>query len=106
RSEGLQSGYVSVLATSGNDHRQLIAGTFRAGGVSFLQLDTPIADVNADGRIDVQDIFYLINHLFAGGPSPPRTPDVNRDGVVDVKDVFFLIDYLFAGGPAPSVSWL
>jgi hypothetical protein len=27
-------------------------------------------DANADGLIDVMDIFYLINFLFAGGPAP------------------------------------
>jgi hypothetical protein len=27
-------------------------------------------DVNADGKLDVADVFYLINFLFAGGPAP------------------------------------
>ncbi|HNX49782.1 MAG TPA: SUMF1/EgtB/PvdO family nonheme iron enzyme [Thermoanaerobaculaceae bacterium] len=27
-------------------------------------------DVNADGQVNVQDVFYLINFLFAGGPAP------------------------------------
>jgi len=29
------------------------------------------ADVNADGRISIEDAFYLINYLYAGGPPPP-----------------------------------
>jgi hypothetical protein len=28
-------------------------------------------DVNGDGTVDVADVFYLINFLFAGGPAPP-----------------------------------
>jgi virginiamycin B lyase len=31
----------------------------------------PEGDVNGDGSVDVSDIFYLINYLFAGG-SPPK----------------------------------
>src|SRR5437867_225910 len=28
------------------------------------------ADANADGQVNVADIFYLINFLFANGPAP------------------------------------
>ncbi|HNX51768.1 MAG TPA: PKD domain-containing protein, partial [Thermoanaerobaculaceae bacterium] len=58
-------------------------------------------DVNGDGEINVQDVFYLINALFAGGPAPIGSGDVNGDTQVNVSDVFYLINYLFAGGPAP-----
>jgi hypothetical protein len=58
-------------------------------------------DANADGAVDVADVFYLIGELFAGGPASIGPPDANGDGSVDVLDVFYLINYLFAGGPAP-----
>src|SRR5262245_3379783 len=58
-------------------------------------------DVNGDGFVDVADVFYLINFLFAGGPVPKGVGDVDANGVVDVADVFYLINALFAGGPAP-----
>jgi hypothetical protein len=60
-------------------------------------------DVDASNTIDVADVFYLINTLFASGPAPATgSGDVNGDGNVDIADVFFLINYLFAGGPGPS----
>ncbi len=59
-------------------------------------------DVNGDGGLDVADVFYLINHLFAGGSAPVGAADVNGDNNVDVADVFYLINHLFAGGPAPQ----
>jgi len=32
---------------------------------------TPLGgDANGDGVTNVQDVFYLINHLFAAGPGP------------------------------------
>jgi len=58
-------------------------------------------DVNGDGAVNVLDVFYLINFLFAGGPGPIGEADVNADGQVNVQDVFYFINYLFAGGAPP-----
>jgi hypothetical protein len=61
-------------------------------------------DVNGDGLVNVADVFYLINYLFAGGPAPicPTSGNVSGDTTTDVSDVFYLINYLFAGGPPPA----
>jgi hypothetical protein len=59
-------------------------------------------DVNHDGAVDVGDVFYLINYLFAGGPPPLGPADANSDDDVTVADVFYLINSLFAGGPPPA----
>jgi hypothetical protein len=61
----------------------------------------PIGDANGDGTVDIADVFYLINYLFAGGPIPVGRADVNGTGPIDLSDVFYVINYLFAGGPAP-----
>jgi hypothetical protein len=62
-------------------------------------------DADGDSVIDVLDVFYLINGLFAGGPQPTVCRgDANADGVVDVLDVFYLINYLFAAGAFPLPS--
>ncbi|HKC24965.1 MAG TPA: choice-of-anchor Q domain-containing protein, partial [Thermoanaerobaculia bacterium] len=61
----------------------------------------PCGDVNGDGVVNVADVFFLINFLFAGGPLPPGLANVNQDSVRDVNDVFYLINVLFAAGPAP-----
>jgi CSLREA domain-containing protein len=58
-------------------------------------------DVNGDGTIDIADVFYLINFLFASGPVPVLEADVNGDGAIDIADAFYLINLLFASGPAP-----
>jgi len=60
-----------------------------------------IGDVNGDGTIAVDDVFYLVNHLFSKGPLPVGPSDVNNDFKVDVSDVFYLINYLFGGGDPP-----
>jgi hypothetical protein len=58
-------------------------------------------DVNGDGKVDVSDVFYLVNALFGGGPAPVGSGDVNGDGKLDASDVFYLVNYVFAGGAAP-----
>jgi pseudomonalisin len=58
-------------------------------------------DVNGDGKVDVDDVFYLVNYLYSGGPALLASGDVNGDAKTNVDDVFYLINYLYAGGPAP-----
>lgn len=60
-------------------------------------------DANADGVVNVGDVFFLINNLFAGGPNPPSAACANPNGIggTTAADIFYLIKYLFAGGPAP-----
>jgi hypothetical protein len=58
-------------------------------------------DVDGNGSIDVADVFYLVNYLFAGGPAPVCSGDVDGSTSTDIADVFYLINYLFAGGPPP-----
>lgn len=66
-------------------------------------------DVYDDGQPNTQDLGYLIDALFAGGPLPPKDPDcphINRgdfncDNSLDSIDLGLLIDYLFAGAAGP-----
>jgi hypothetical protein len=62
----------------------------------------PRGDADGDGNLTIGDVFYLINSLFAGGPSPLFDSDVDTSGSTDIGDVFYLINYLFAGGPQPD----
>lgn len=62
-------------------------------------------DPNADFKVDVSDVIYLINYLFKGGPPPVPglfAADVNCDSLGNVTDVIYLINYLFKGGPKPG----
>jgi DNA-binding beta-propeller fold protein YncE len=81
--------------------------TFKATPISFLDALLVIGpapkrgDANADGRVDVSDVFLLVNTIFAAGPPPAGNCDVDGNGSVNVGDVFFAINYLFAAGPPP-----
>ena len=61
-------------------------------------------DANADKKVTVADVVYLVNFLFKNGPAPYpfQVGDVNCDRYVTVSDVVYLINYLFKGGPPPA----
>ena len=60
------------------------------------------ADTDGDGRISVQDIIYLKQNIFDGGPPPVLGDgDVNNDGIKNILDIIYMIDHRFLGGPPP-----
>jgi len=66
-------------------------------------------DANADKKVDVGDVVYLINYLYKNGAAPLCNPiercgDASNDGIVDVGDVVYLINYLYKNGPAPCAK--
>jgi hypothetical protein len=69
-------------------------------------------DANGSGGdppVDIDDVVYLINYIFAGGPMPIpiESADVDCSGgdvPVDIDDVVYLINYIFAGGQAPCAD--
>ena len=102
--------YVTGFTASTQATFPVIAGpdlTYNGGGVDafvvkIVDCSTKArGDVNGDGTPNVQDVFYLINSIFAGGPAPPCSGDVNGDGLTNGSDIFYLINFLFAGGPPP-----
>ena len=51
--------------------------------------DCAAADLNGDGRVDVQDLLDLL----ARWGSPHPAADLNYDGIVDVLDMLFLLEH-------------
>jgi cysteine-rich repeat protein len=63
-------------------------------------------EVNRDGRHNVADPVYLLQHLFIRGPVPPcrDAADANDDGRLNIADAVYMLGYLFVeaqGFPAP-----
>ncbi len=58
-------------------------------------------DANDDEQVDIADALYLLNALFAGGPSLlcRKSGDVNGDTDVNVADAIYLLLRLFGAGP-------
>jgi hypothetical protein len=81
-------------------------------GVDLVSVDIPVevlecpelfrrADANADGRFDMADAIYILQYLFASGPSLScrDAADANDDGALDLADATYILQHLFANGP-------
>ena len=73
--------------------------------VNILQCQEPYLCGDADGsdEVDIDDVVYLIQYIFAQGPAPEplESGDADCSGEVDIDDVVYLITYIFSSGPAP-----
>ncbi|HOP07039.1 MAG TPA: S8 family serine peptidase [candidate division Zixibacteria bacterium] len=61
-------------------------------------------DVNGDSELTIDDILYLVQYMFHGGPLPVNVQscDVNGScGPIDIADLTFLVQYFFGDGPEP-----
>ncbi len=60
-------------------------------------------DADASGAVDIDDVVFLIQYIFAGGPAPVplESGDTDCSGNVDIDDVVYEIVYIFSGGPEP-----
>lgn len=62
-------------------------------------------DLNRIGGIDIEDLVYLVNYMFSGGPpgACPSETDVNGDSAEgDIADLIHLVSYMFQSGPPPA----
>ena len=70
-----------------------------------VSTEPPYVCGDADGNqlVDIDDVVFLINHIFAGGPAPdpPEAGDVDCSGAIDIDDAVYLIAYIFSEGPPP-----
>ncbi len=72
--------------------------------VTILMLEC--GDANSDFTVDIDDVVFLINYIFGGGPPPASVEigDVDCSDNIDIDDVVYLINYIFGGGPAPCAG--
>jgi subtilisin family serine protease len=65
-------------------------------------------DVNNDVSYDINDITYIINYKYKGGPEPEPNvllADANCDGIIDILDTVYLINWLYKEGPPPPLCY-
>jgi hypothetical protein len=60
-------------------------------------------DADASGFVDIDDIVYLIDYTFSGGPAPEPVSagDSDCNGQIDIDDAVFIIGYVFGSGNIP-----
>ncbi len=81
-----------------------IAGALSSGFYSQYAIPDYLAgDVNGDRKINISDVVFLINYIFAGGTAPPSmaAADADCNGMVNISDAVRLLNYIFSGAAAP-----
>ena len=60
-------------------------------------------DINNSGGVDISDLTFYVDYMFAGGFAPPcfEEGDVNGSCSHDISDLTYFVGYLFGGGPVP-----
>ncbi len=101
---GQLSGSVNALGTLMDKAR-----FFNCIYVSPEQLACPefvCGDADANLAVSIADVVYLINYIFAGGPSPLPllAGDVDCTNSVSIADAVYIINYIFGGGSAPCAN--
>jgi len=78
----------------------------QADTLSFVVKIFVCGDADSSGEIDIDDVVYLLNHIFLFGdpPDPYELGDVECSGAIDIDDVVYLITYIFAFGPQPCLN--
>lgn len=92
----LQIFNLSPCAPSNNECGVLI-------GADSVECFAVCGDCNTDTLVNVSDVVYLIQYIFAHGPGPypSAAGDADCNGIVNVSDAVYLIAYIFGGGPSP-----
>ncbi len=78
--------------------------SFIAGEIQMQRYDC--GRIGGDGLTDLGNVLYLVNWIFAGGPSPldDSYGDIDCSGTANVSDAVYLVKYIFEGGPAPCAN--
>jgi hypothetical protein len=72
---------------------------------TFTTIGHISGDANSDGQVTVEDMTFIINAMFRGGPLPqfPLTADVDGNCVgPNIGDLTYLINSIYRGGPDPT----
>ena len=102
-----------VLVFAVYDNELIVGGNFStAGGKSspyiaqWTRRSGFCGDADGSGQVNLVDIVYVVNWIFAAGPAPvdEGAGDYNCDGKTNIADAVYMVNYLFVDGPAPCAS--
>jgi hypothetical protein len=67
---------------------------------------TTCGDADGSSVVNIGDVVYLIQYIFAGGsaPDPVSHGDADCDGLINISDVIYLVAFIFEAGPPPCDS--
>jgi hypothetical protein len=82
--EGWEPEFVDVVPKSPKEFRDEVCG-----------------DANGDEFCSVNDIVFLSDYFYSGGPAPEPGGDADNDGSITPQDIAYLVDHFYFSGPPP-----
>ncbi len=78
-------------------------GTGESFVIDYQVLSFMRGDIDGNAKYTINDVIYLANYLFRGGPapSPIDAGDADMNGLVQVADAVYMINFLYNAGPRP-----
>ncbi len=60
-------------------------------------------DADGSGMYTMNDVVYMINYVFRGGPEPVpfELGDADMNGAIEVADIVYMVNFMYKGGPRP-----
>jgi hypothetical protein len=94
--------YTVMVSDSSPDYRYLPLTVSSNPDCCVGQRGNVDSDLN--GQVDIADLVFLVDYMFAGGPPPACAyeADLNGDGPIDIADLVYMVDYMFAEGLPPG----
>ncbi len=95
--------FVDTTVDGISEYEYLVIAEDGSGNYSPVFSSVVCGDANSSGDLDIDDIVYMIDYFFVGGPEPDphNAADPNCSGDIDIDDIVYLIDYLFTAGRTP-----
>jgi hypothetical protein len=100
------AGYGSLFETTVQPYT--VFGSFGdgvpfVGNGQFVLIGHRAGDANMSGSVDIDDVMFLVQFIFAEGdaPVPIEAGDADCSGSVDIEDIVYLVNHILAGGYAP-----
>lgn len=92
-----QQNYYADFAYRASDHDPVLVALNLEG-----ETVAPVTDVNQDGTVDAQDLYFIFLNLAKAITPENQAADVNRDGKIDFADIAAWFKAIFAAIFAPK----
>jgi len=95
--------FVDTPSGGSSEYVYLVIAEDSSGRYSPVIAMVGCGDTDNSGSVDIDDIIFLVNYIFLGGPSPDPVDlgDTDCSGEIDIDDVIYLVGYIFLGGNDP-----
>ncbi len=88
------AGFASIVPERPSDHQEWDTSTLLTDGKLRVKNSYAKGDVNHDGKVDINDVVAVINHMAGAAVWPDANVNGDSNGTVDINDVVAIINIM------------